>query len=92
MGFNSMDHDNCVCKCTLTKGQPPIYVGLYVDNLVYYLKLDKVEEWLENNLKSHLKVNFMGDDAQFLGQQYDWYTDWNKGNFSCLSYIPTSND
>ena len=58
MGFDSMDHNNCVYKCTPIKGQPPIYVGLYVDNIVFYLNSDKVEEWFENYLKSHLKVGF----------------------------------
>ena len=58
MGFDSMDHNNCVYKCTPIKGQPPIYVGLYVDNIVFYSNSDKVEEWFENYLKSHLKVGF----------------------------------
>ena len=44
---------------------------------------DKVGEWFENNLKSHIKVNFMGDAAWFLGQSYNWYTDPNNGNVSC---------
>ena len=61
LGFDSMAQDNCVYKCTPITGQPPIYVGLYVDNLVYYSKLDKVEEWFENQLESHVKVDFMGD-------------------------------
>lgn len=41
-----------------------IYVGLYVDDFVYYFsESDKVEEWFVNNLKSHVKVDFM-DDVQ----------------------------
>ena len=41
-----MAKDNCIHKCTPIAGQPPIYVGLYVDDLVYYSKSDKVEQWL----------------------------------------------
>ena len=63
MGFDSMAQDNCVYKYTLIEGQPHIYVGLYVDDLVYYSKFDKVEQWFKNNFKSHLKVDFMGDAA-----------------------------
>ena len=59
--FEAMPQDQCVYKCTPLKGHPPIYVGLYVDNLVYYSKSDKVEEWFEMSLKSHIKVDFMGD-------------------------------
>ena len=77
-----MAQDNCVYKCIPIAGQPPIYVGLYVDNLVYYSKSDKVEEWLENQLKSHVKVDFIGDTSWFLGQRYDWHTDPN-GKVSC---------
>ena len=83
MGFDSMPQDNCVYKCSPIEGQPPIYVGLYVDDLIYYSKSDKCEEWFENNLKSHLKVDFMGDASWFLGQRYDWHTDTNTGKVSC---------
>ena len=83
MGFESMPQDNCFYKCTPIEGQPPIYVGLYVDDLVFYSQSDKVEEWFENNLKSHLNVDFMGDAASFLRQRYDCYTDPNDGNVSC---------
>ena len=66
LGFASMAQDNCVYKCTLIEGQPPIYVGLYVDNITYYSKCDKVEELFEENLKSHVKADFMGDASWLL--------------------------
>ena len=83
MEFDAMAQGKYVYTCTPIEGQPPIYVGLYVDDLVYYSKSDKVKQWFENNLKSHLKVEFMGDAAWFLGQRYDWYTDPNNGLVSC---------
>ena len=83
MGFDTIAQDQYVYKCTPIKEQPPIYVGLYVDDLVYYSKLDKVEQWFETNLKSHLKVDFMGDAAWFLGQRYNRYTDPIDRNISC---------
>ena len=57
LSSDSMVQDNWVYKFTPIEGQPFIYVGLYVDALVYYSKSDKVEEWFENQLKSHVKVN-----------------------------------
>ena len=69
-------------KFTPFEGQPPIYVGLYVDDFVYYSTSDKVEQWFEQQLKSHVKVDFMGDVSWFLGQRYDWHTDAS-GNVSC---------
>ena len=83
LGFDVMAQDRCVYKCTPIEGQPPIYIGLYVDNLVYYSKSDKVEQWFENNLKSHQKVEFMGDDTWLLGQRYNQYTDLNNGLIPC---------
>ena len=77
-----MGQDKCVYKCTPIEGQPPIYVGLYVDDLIYYSPSDAVKEWFKNNLKSHLKVGFMGDASWFLGQRYKWYND-EQGRVLC---------
>ena len=82
MGFSAMAQDKCVYKCSPIEGQPPIYVGLYVDDLIYYSPSDSVEKWFEDNLKSHLKVDFMGDASWFLGQRYEWHNDEN-GKISC---------
>ena len=47
MGFDSMAQDKlqkCVYRCFLIERQLPIYVGLYINDLVYYSKSDKVEQ------------------------------------------------
>ena len=82
MGFAAMGQDKCVHKCIPIEGQPPIYVGLYIDDLIYYSPSDAVEELFENNLKSHLKVDFIGDASWFLGQRYELHNDEN-GKVSC---------
>ena len=82
MGFEQMTHDNCIFKCTPFADKPPIYVGLYVDDFIYYSKSDKVEQWFESNLKSHVKVEFMGDVEWFLGQRYEWHRSLD-GEISC---------
>ena len=51
MGFRAIDQDKCVLKCSPIEGEPPIYVGIYVDNFIYYSKSDKVDEWFEQQLK-----------------------------------------
>lgn len=68
-----MSQDNCVLKCVQFPGEPPIYVGLYVDDFIHYSKSDKVEQWFESSLKSHVKVDFMGDVDWFLRQRYEWH-------------------
>lgn len=78
LGFKAMDHDKCVFKCQPFPDKPPMYVGLHADDFVYCSKSDEVEQWFENELKSHVKVDFfMGDVNWFLGQRYDWFTDSN---------------
>ena len=60
MGFVAMGQDQCVLMATLIPGKPPIYLGLYVDDFVYYSTSDEVEEWFEQGLQSKVKVDFMG--------------------------------
>ena len=55
-------------------GKPQIYLGLYVDDLIYYSTSDEVEEWFEQGLQSKVKVDFMGITSWFLGQAYEWFT------------------
>ena len=59
-----------------------IYIGLYVDDIIYYSRSNKVEQWFKNNLKLHIKVDFMGDASWFLGQRFDLHTDESR-NISC---------
>ena len=68
LGFKAMDHDKCAFKCQPIPDKPPIHVGLYVDDFIYWLESDEVEKWFENKLKSHVKADFKGDVNWFLGQ------------------------
>ena len=72
MGFTAMDHDKCVFKCQPFHDKPPIHIGLFVDDFIYYSKSDEVEQWFEANLKAHAKAGFMGDASWLLGQRYGW--------------------
>ena len=48
MGFNSTPHNHCVFKATPIPDEPPIYLGCYVDDFIYYSRSDRVKEWFEN--------------------------------------------
>ena len=39
MGFRAMDQDKCVLKCSPIEGEPPIYVGIYVDNFLILFQI-----------------------------------------------------
>ena len=73
MGFEATTQDPCVFKCTPFKDKPPIYVGMYVDDFIYFSKSDDVEEWFEQQLESQVKVDFMGAVSWFLGCSYEWH-------------------
>eukprot|EP00531_Pseudo-nitzschia_arenysensis_P008906 CAMPEP_0116127296 /NCGR_PEP_ID=MMETSP0329-20121206/6769_1 /TAXON_ID=697910 /ORGANISM="Pseudo-nitzschia arenysensis, Strain B593" /LENGTH=2217 /DNA_ID=CAMNT_0003621395 /DNA_START=65 /DNA_END=6718 /DNA_ORIENTATION=- len=73
LGFKAMLQDPCVFKCTPMPGKPPIYVGMYVDDFIYFSESDQVEEWFETALGAELKVDFMGPVSWFLGCNYDWH-------------------
>jgi hypothetical protein len=57
--------------------EPPIYIGVYVDDFQYFSISDKVEKWFEQMLPQHVKVDFMGPLAYFLGSRYVWYNTSN---------------
>jgi hypothetical protein len=65
-------HDPCVFTGSLIKGEPPLYLGVYVDNFTYFSTSDEVEQAFEQALSVELQVDFMGDDAWFLGKCCDW--------------------
>ena len=73
VGFESMGQDRCVYKFTPIPGKPPIHLGLSVDDFIFYSKSEEVEEWFEQQLKSKVKVDFIGTVSWFLGQAYEWY-------------------
>ena len=62
-----MGQDQCVFMATPIPGKPPIYLGLYVDDFVYYSTSDEVEKWFEQGLQSKVKVDFSGTVSWFLG-------------------------
>jgi hypothetical protein len=56
----------------LVEGEPPIYVGIYVDDIVYFSKSDVVERNFEEGLSSIGSVDFMGQVSLFLGIEFSW--------------------
>jgi hypothetical protein len=44
IGFQSCENHPCLFVGNLLDGEPPIYVGLYVDDLLYFSPSDTVEK------------------------------------------------
>ena len=72
VGLTQCKHSPCLFRGEIIDGQPPLYLGLYVDDFVYFSVSDAVERKFENKLKSLTKVEFMGHVSHFLGIRYQW--------------------
>ena len=44
IGLIQSKHSPCVFHGSILKGEPPIYVGLYVDDIIYFSDVDTVEK------------------------------------------------
>jgi hypothetical protein len=72
MGLKSSTTSPCLFIGTLIPGEPPIYVGIYVDDIIYFSKSDKVEKAFETALSGIGSVDFMGKVSLFLGIEFTW--------------------
>ena len=72
IGLNQCKNDPCIYHGVLIPGQPPLYLGIYVDDIVYFSASDEVERYFEIALKAKINVDFMGDAEFFLGLKFDW--------------------
>ena len=72
MGFTQCVHDPCIFYCTPFPGGSRLYLGMYVDDFVYFSTCPQSELWFETTLESHLKVDFMGRVTWFLGIYFEW--------------------
>jgi hypothetical protein len=62
----------CLFVGTLVEGLPPIYIGIYVDDIIYFSVDDQVEKEFESKLSAIGNVDFMGKVSHFLGIESGW--------------------
>jgi hypothetical protein len=85
MGLRSSDTSPCLFVGTLIEGEPPIYVGIYVDDIIYFSSSDRVERFFEQSLSTIGDIDFMGQVSHFLGIEFSW-THHKNGHVSvCLT-------
>ena len=71
IGLSPCAHDPCTHTGTSPTGSTT-YVGIYVDDVVYYGADDAAELWFENELRQCIAVDFMGAVSWYLGVHYEW--------------------
>jgi hypothetical protein len=72
IGLHPTTHEDCLFVGNLIPGRPPLYLALYVDDLIYFSEDPAVEQHFEQELASRIKVDFMGDVDYYLGICFNW--------------------
>jgi hypothetical protein len=73
MGLRSSANSPCLFFGTLIDGKAPIYVGVYVDDIIYFSPDEQVEKKFEALLSTIGEVDFMGQVSHFLGIEFTWH-------------------
>jgi hypothetical protein len=72
MGLYQSTISPCIFTGVLVPGEPPVFVGIYVDDIIYFSISDVVERKFEEFLSSIGSVEFMGKVGLFLGTEFTW--------------------
>ena len=67
LGLQQVQGSPCIFHGRLQKNLPPIYVGLYVDDFIYFSDSDSTEELFKEKFGQQIKTTFEGDISHFLG-------------------------
>jgi hypothetical protein len=73
MGLRSSTTSPCIFTGILIEGDAPIYVGIYVDDIIYFSPSASVEKKFESLLTALGTVDFMGQVTHFLGIEFNWH-------------------
>lgn len=77
IGLEQSVHDPCLFSGNLKSDNSPsskskLHVGIYVDDFVFYSEDPAIEKAFQEQLKTKVKVDFMGDVDYFLGTAFTW--------------------
>jgi hypothetical protein len=72
LGLKQSSVSPCLFVGSLIEGQPPIYVGIYIDDIIYFSTSDSVDKEFEKRLSTIGNVDFMGQVSHFLGIEFSW--------------------
>jgi hypothetical protein len=67
LGLRQSSTSPCIFVSTLIEGGPLIYIGIYVDDIIYFSSSDDVEKAFECCLSDIDDVDFMEKVSHFLG-------------------------
>ena len=71
------------------ENSPELYLGLYVDDFVFFSTCLEVKKEFERRLKKLNKVDFMGKVSHFLGIKFQWTEYRDSKNTQQLNSLST---
>jgi len=72
MGLQQCPNAPCLFTGTILPGKPPLFLGLYVDDFIFFSESDEVEQHFQKELQKATQVDFMGNVTHFLGLRFQW--------------------
>ena len=51
-------NSSCLFQGQLIENQPPLYVGVYLDDIIYFLVSSEAEQQFEETFKSKINIRF----------------------------------
>lgn len=72
IGLQPLHNAPCIFKGTIIEDHAPLYLGLYVDDFVYFSESPQVEKEFQLQLETKTNVDFMGPVSHFLGHKFQW--------------------
>ena len=70
IGLSPCPNSPCLFHGHLIPGKAKLYLGIYVDDFVYFSKDPEVEKIFEQKLQSKTQTDFMGKVSHFLGIRF----------------------
>jgi deoxyuridine 5'-triphosphate nucleotidohydrolase len=77
IGLQQHPYSPCIFHGTIIEGEPPIYLGLYVDDFFYFSASRKVEQKFEKDFGKQIDMEFNGPVTYFLGIKFTTSRDEN---------------
>ena len=71
VGLKQHPTSPCIFYGTLIKGQPPLFLGLYVDDFLYFSESEEVENVFQKRFGAEIDTDFNGQIGYFLGINFD---------------------
>ena len=70
LGLQPLPNAPCIFTGTLIAGEPPIYLGLFVDDFIYFSASSNVEDKFKALFGNEYKVDFQDEITHFLGMKF----------------------